>query len=100
MKQTISFGQFQDAFYNMDRQNQFTYKGKKALFEYLEEYEDDTDEQIELDVIALCCDFTEYDSLEDFWQEYDKEDFPDIEAIEYNTMLIPINDDAFIIQTF
>ena len=29
MKQTITFGQFQDAFYNMDRQNQFTYKGKK-----------------------------------------------------------------------
>ena len=49
MKQTISFGQFQDAFYNMDRQNQFTYKGKKALFEFLEEYEDNTDEEIELD---------------------------------------------------
>ena len=90
MKQTINFWQFNDAFYKMDREHQFTNKGKKALFEYLEEYEDDTDEQIELDVIALCCDFT----------EYDKEDFPDIEAIEYNTMLIPINDDAFIIQSF
>lgn len=100
MKQTISFGQFQDAFYNMDRQNQFTYKGKKALFEYLEEYEDNTDEQIELDIIALCCDYVEYDNLEEFHLEYDAEDFPDIEAIEYNTMLIPIDDEAFIIQAF
>jgi len=100
MKQTITFGQFQDAFFNMDRQNQFTYKGKKALFEYLEEYEDDTDEQIELDVIALCCDFTEYDSLEDFWQEYDKEDFPDIDAIECETQVIMIDNDSFIIADF
>lgn len=100
MKQTISFGQFQDAFYNMDRQNQFTYKGKKALFEFLEEYEDNTDEEIELDVIALCCEYVEYDSLEDFWLEYDKEDFPNKEAIEWDTMFISIDDDSFIIQAF
>jgi len=100
MKQTISFLQFQEAFYNMYKQNQFSYKGKKALFEYLEEYEDNTDEQIELDIIALCCDYVEYDNLEEFHLEYDAEDFPDIEAIEYNTMLIPIDDEAFIIQAF
>ena len=100
MKQTISFGQFQDAFYNMDRQNQFSYKGKKALFEYLEEYEDSTGEQIELDIIALCCDYEEYDSLEDFWQEYDKEDFPNIEAIEWHTQVIHIDNDSFIIAVF
>lgn len=100
MKQTISFGQFQDAFYNMDRQNQFSYKGKKALFEYLEEYEDNTGEQIELDIIALCCDFTEYDSLEEFQLEYDAEDYPDIDAIEYETQVIRIDDDSFIIQAF
>jgi hypothetical protein len=100
MKQTISFGQFQDAFYNMDRQNQFSYKGKKALFEYLEEYEDSTGEQIELDIIALCCDYTEYDSLEDFHLEYDAEEFPDIDAITWHTQVIEIDDDAFIIQSF
>ena len=100
MKQTISFGQFQDAFYNMDRQNQFTYKGKKALFEYLEEYEDSTDEQIELDIIALCCDYVEYDNLEEFQLEYDAEDYPDIDAIECDTQVIPIDDDSFIIQAF
>ena len=100
MKQTITFGQFQDAFYNMDRQGKFSYPAKKALFEYFEEYEDSVGEQIELDVIAICCDYTEYDSLEDFWQEYDKEDFPNIEAIEWHTQVIPIDDDAFLIQTF
>ena len=99
MKQTINFTQFTDAF-SKERQNQFSYKGKRALFDYLEEYEDSTGEEIELDIIALCCDYTEYDSLEDFWLDYDKEDFPHKEAIEWHTMFIPIDDDAFIIQSF
>ena len=100
MKQTITFGQFQDAFFNMDRQNQFSYKGKKALFEYLEEYEDGTGEQIELDIIALCCDYEEYDSLEEFQLDYGQEDYPDIDAIEYETQVIHIDDDSFIIAVF
>jgi len=100
MKQTINFTQFIDAFINYNRQEQFTYKGKKALFDYLEEYEDGTGEEIELDIIALCCDYTEYDSLEEFWLDYGKEDFPHKEAIEWHTEFIPIDDDAFIIQSF
>ena len=100
MKQTISFTQFTDAFRDYNRQKQFSYKGKKALFEYLEEYEDSTGEQIELDIIALCCDYEEYDSLEDFHLEYDEEDYPDIDAITWHTQVIEIDDDAFIIQTF
>ena len=44
MKQTINFWQFNDAFSKLDREHQFTYKGKKALFEFLEEYEDNVDE--------------------------------------------------------
>ena len=100
MKQTISFTQFTDAFRDYNRQEQFTYNGKKALFVFLEEYEDSTDEEIELDIIALCCDYTEYDSLEDFWLDYDEEDFPNKEAIEWHTLFIPIDDDAFIIQSF
>jgi len=100
MKQTINFYQFNDAFYKMDREHQFTYKGKKALFDFLEEYEDSTDEEVELDVIALCCDYVEYEDIEEFWLDYDKEDFPHKEAIEWHTMFIPIDDDAFIIQSF
>jgi len=100
MKQTVNFYQFTDAFTNMNRQNQFSYKGKKALFEYLEEYEDSTGEQIELDIIALCCDYEEYDSLEEFQLDYGQEDYPDIDAIEYETQVIHIDDDSFIIAVF
>lgn len=40
------------------------------MFDYLEEYEESTGEKIELDIVALCCDFTEYDSLIDCARNY------------------------------
>jgi hypothetical protein len=59
MKQTINSYQFHDAFKRMDRADAFTYEGLEVLFKGLEEYEEDTNEEIELDVIALCCDYCE-----------------------------------------
>lgn len=55
----VTFSTFCDSFRNLDRQDQFTYAGKRILFDYLEQYEEDTGEAIELDVIALCCDYVE-----------------------------------------
>lgn len=59
MKQTVYFETFRTAFHQMDRGEQFSPDGLFALFEYLEQYEDDCGIQLELDVIALCCDFAE-----------------------------------------
>jgi hypothetical protein len=59
MKTTISLYDFRDAFYQANRGTQFSYDGLKVLFEYLEEYEDSTGSEVELDVIGLCCEFTE-----------------------------------------
>ena len=59
MKQTINFYQFREAFRSADRMNNFSSGGLNLLFVYLEEYEDSTGEEIELDVIALCCDYAE-----------------------------------------
>lgn len=58
MKQTIGLSQFTDAFTAI-RPNNFTYQGLEILFNGLEELEEDTGEEMELDVIALCCDFSE-----------------------------------------
>jgi len=40
--------------------------GALALAEYLEQYEQDIGEELELDVVAIRCDFTEYASLEEW----------------------------------
>jgi len=54
----IDLNDFREAFNRMGRGDNFTYAGLGELFEYLEELEH-CEEQTELDVIGLCCDFEE-----------------------------------------
>lgn len=77
MIQTIGFNAFCDAFDNAGRGVQFSYEGKRVLFDYLEQLEEDTGEPYELDVIALCCDFSEEEYL-DIIASYDI----DVEGVE------------------
>ena len=112
MKKSVNFYDFERAFRHYNRSNNFSYDGLRALFDYLESYEDSTGEEIELDVIALCCDFTEYDSIDDFLREHDldidRDDLNDedwkeavFKEIEYHTQLIRIEDsESFIIQNY
>ncbi len=100
MKKTINLNDFRDAFHKAGRGNQFTYDGLTALFEYIEEYEEGTGDEIELDVIALCCEFTEYESIGEFWWDYDKEDYPDEESIIDATTYHAFGKGSFIIASF
>jgi hypothetical protein len=59
MKRTINQIDFAQAFKDYGRENQFTIKALDILFDFLEQIENDSNEQIELDVIAICCDYTE-----------------------------------------
>ena len=101
---TVTFYDFLKEFENHGRENQFTYEGKKALFDYLNNLSEDLGETIELDIVGICCDFTEYSNLEEFKNDYSytigDEDI-NIEDIEYYTTVIPIdNSQSFIIQNF
>jgi hypothetical protein len=69
MKQTVNKHDFHDAFRIMDRLENFTYEAREALFDYLEQYEEGLTEEIELDVIALCCDYQQ-DTWEDIAANY------------------------------
>ena len=62
MKTTVTFSDFHDSFKRMNRDGQFSYEGFRVLYEYFEQYEDDTGEEIELDVIAVCCEYEESDA--------------------------------------
>ena len=70
MKQKINEYDFVRAFDEMDRSANFSRAGRFALYEYLTEYEEDTGEELELDIIALCSDFTEWESLDEFRANY------------------------------
>ena len=66
----VNFSMFCDGFLRMDRKDSFSYEGKKALFDYLERLEEDTGEQIELDVIAICSEYTEYSTADEAAKNY------------------------------
>jgi hypothetical protein len=66
MIQTINVSDFRDAFRACGRKDQFSYEGLGALFDYLEDFDGGG---YELDVIALCCDYSE-DSPEDIAEAY------------------------------
>jgi hypothetical protein len=78
MKTTLDLNDFQNAFDRL-RPNNFSYEALGVLFDYLEELDPD----MELDVIALCCDYCE-DTLEDIIHSYsiDVEDMDEDDTAE------------------
>ena len=95
--QEISKTDFIDQFKIMNRSEQFSREGLEALYGYFEELSED--QNIQFDVIAICCDFTEYDNLAEFNRDYGK-NFSDVEEIFDFTQVIMIDNEKFIIQNF
>ena len=98
MKKTVSRYEFKSEFEAI-RPDNFSNEGLNALFDYLEDLEESLCEEFELDVIAFCCEYSEYESIEDFQDNYG-DDYETIEDIEEATTVIMINDESFIIQDF
>ena len=99
MKRTVDLHEFRESFKRMGRENQFSYDGLGALFNHLEEMERDIGEEMELDVIGICCDFSEYENIKEFQENYGDE-YQTIEDMEDQTTVIPVDGDRFIIQQF
>jgi len=73
MKQTVTEYQFVDSFRHAGRESQFTVPARRALFEYLEEYEDSCGVELELDPVGICCEWSEHSSAREAAEEYDFE---------------------------
>lgn len=96
MYQTIGFSKFKDAF-NAIRPNNFSCEGLQVLFDHLEEYEGaDSESGIELDVIAICCDFSE-STIKEVLRDYDLDS---LDQLEQNTMVLKVDDDIVIYQKY
>ena len=97
MIETVNEYRFIDAFMRI-RPDNFTRSGLQALYDYFIQLEDDIGEQIELDVIAICCEFSQYKDLQEISEAYDR-DFNDSEDLSDYTQVIDF-DDGIIIQDF
>jgi hypothetical protein len=108
MKTTVSRYDFERAFVDADRKGNFSYEALGLLFDYFESYEEETGQEIELDVIAICCEYTE-DNLDDILVNYsiDVEGMDDDEKIEAardylndNTQLVGETSTGFVYLAF
>lgn len=109
MKQTVNFSDFVDAFRAYDRYDQFGYQALMVIFEYLEELEESTGQELELDVVAICCDYAT-DNWEAIAENYsiDLDGFDDEEekqeaVVEYlnnHTIVLGQTDCEIVYQAF
>ena len=112
--QTVNFSAFCDAFYNSNRSGQFSYVAQRIIFDYLEEISDDCGDDIELDVVAICCEYEElhytdvisqYSNILDVSEIEEDDEQALIEAVEGflqdNTMVCgKTDDDCFVFAQF
>ena len=109
MKATVYKSDFVQAFHNCGRGNQFSTEALETIYEWFEELDDSCGTETELDVIAICCDFSE-DNWESIADNYsidtaDCEDNDEAEqAVEeyliYNTSLVGKTSTGFVYQAF
>jgi hypothetical protein len=75
----------------------FSYNGLIALYEYLEEYEDSTSEVIDFDMVAIACEYSEYETLEEIKNNYSS--IETMEGLQDTTQVIEF-DGGIIIRDF
>lgn len=85
--------------------DQFSLEGAKALFNYFDELSDETGEPMEFDPIAWLCDFSEYDSVDDFnnqyfGKEYKKGSEYTLETLQDNTTVIECENGHILVGAF
>jgi len=73
MKTTLNTHDITNALLN-DEHAAWSYNGAKALAEYLEQYEEDCGIELELDVVALRCEYMEEESLGKWARGYFSDD--------------------------
>lgn len=100
---------FMDTFRNYNRKDAFSYEGLQALYELLTESEDGIGN--ELDVIAICCDFSEFEEDEamlEYDYLFDDNDIDEedrdyaklIELLQDETLVLVLDNGNIIVQTF
>tara|TARA_R110001632_G_scaffold17376_2_gene55122 strand:- start:513 stop:809 length:297 start_codon:yes stop_codon:yes gene_type:complete len=53
-----------------ERKDQFSYNALSSLYDFIEGYCEDCSETYEFDMIAICCEWTEYNTKEEAAKDY------------------------------
>ncbi len=102
MKQSVTRFDFVDWFRGSDTyKSSFSYEGLNSLFDYFEQLEEEMENEMDFDPIAICCEFSEYENLKEIKNSYSSVEINNIDDLRYHTSVIEIeNTDRLIIQDF
>ena len=75
------------------RPENFSYDALGAMFDYFDDFGSDVD--VELDVIAICCDFSEYTSLVDYNEQHGTA-YESLDELQQNCSVIEIDGEWFV----
>lgn len=118
--QTVDSSDLYNLACNMNRGKKFGYKGWRAIGDYLENLSDDLGENIEIDIITICCEYSMAENAEEFYMEQQHlhgTDLPTMEEwevdlseddklaaisdyLQQNTSVVICEDDLIIWQAF
>jgi hypothetical protein len=106
MKMNVELADFDRAFEVAGRGYQFTQAGLETLYHFLLEMEEATGEEIELDVIAICCEWEEL-TPEEVVEEYGylaEQEAPCVDdivdALEQRTILLETSKGTYVVLKF
>ena len=63
-----------ESFHLAGRGDQYTCEAFDALYDYLTDLSESSDEPIIMDVVGLCCEWKEYESIQELAEAYGHED--------------------------
>ena len=102
MIQKVTKNEFINIF-KQRRPDNFTYEALELIFDFITEYENDTNMNVELDVIAICCDFSEMTKSEliDAYPDSGNSDDSIIKFLENKTLFLgTTSSNTFVFQDF
>lgn len=111
MKITVTESMFCEQFKRI-RPDNFSRAALEALFAYFDEMESAQGEEMEFDVIAICCDWTEYDSALEAAEAYgfepkasedERADMSEREALEFlqdNTTVLDLSVNGVVVLNY
>lgn len=112
MKKTLTHYEAANEIYEV-YDHQFSYAAAHALAEYYEDLEEEMGEEIEIDPVAIACDWTECADREELLDVYGyvlNEDWEDedqdakteavLDYLRDNTTVIELNSGEYIVQAF
>lgn len=81
-----------------ERKNQFSYNALCSLYDYLDDYSDYCGSfTYKFDLIAICCDFTEYNTIEEAAKDYS---ITPIELEDKTTVLHVLENGHVVVQNY